>query len=68
MIAIIGGTGALGGALAKRLAQKGTPIIIGSRDPAKAEAAAAEINAALGKDVAKGAGLAEVGPTSFCAV
>ncbi len=70
MIAIIGGTGALGGALAKRLAQKGAPIIIGSRDPAKAEAAAAEINAALGQTLAKGAGLAEAAAqaTELCFV
>ena len=40
-IAILGGTGALGGALALRLAKAGHEIWIGSRDPAKAEAFAA---------------------------
>ncbi len=44
-IAVIGGTGALGSGLARRLARAGYPVVIGSRDPAKgrsyAEAAAA---------------------------
>lgn len=42
-IAIIGGGGHLGGALAKRLAKAGHAIVIGSRAAEKAEAAAAEI-------------------------
>jgi coenzyme F420-0:L-glutamate ligase/NADPH-dependent F420 reductase len=37
-IAIIGGTGALGGALVKRLALRGHAVWIGSRDPQKAAA------------------------------
>lgn len=58
-IAIIGGTGALGSALAVRLARAGCAIWIGSRDAARAEAAAREISAANpGVDVA-GAGLAD---------
>jgi coenzyme F420-0:L-glutamate ligase/NADPH-dependent F420 reductase len=40
-IAILGGTGALGGALALRLVKAGHEVWIGSRDPAKAEAFAA---------------------------
>ena len=54
-IAVIGGTGALGSGLAKRLARAGYPIIIGSRDPAKAKAAAG----ALGLGQVRGAGQAE---------
>lgn len=44
-ISIIGGTGDQGKGLALRWAQAGYKIIIGSRDPAKAESAAADINA-----------------------
>ena len=40
-IAIIGGTGAEGGGIALRLAKAGYPIVIGSRDAAKAEEGAA---------------------------
>jgi hypothetical protein len=46
-IAIIGGTGALGGGLARRWARAGYRIHIGSRDGAKAAAAADELAAAL---------------------
>jgi coenzyme F420-0:L-glutamate ligase/NADPH-dependent F420 reductase len=56
-IAIIGGTGALGGALAGRLAALGRRVWIGSRDPAKAAAAAADLAGADGP--VSGAGLAE---------
>ena len=38
-IAILGGTGALGGGLARRWAKAGHQIVIGSRDQAKAEQA-----------------------------
>jgi coenzyme F420-0:L-glutamate ligase/coenzyme F420-1:gamma-L-glutamate ligase len=41
IIAVLGGTGSLGGALARRWAQAGHDIWIGSRDAAKAQAAAA---------------------------
>lgn len=58
-IAIIGGTGALGSALAARLAQAGCVVGIGSRDSAKAEATAAEVMAANSGSVIAGAGLAE---------
>lgn len=48
-IAIIGGTGKLGAALARRWAKAGLPIIIGSRDAAAARAAAAALgNGATG--------------------
>jgi hypothetical protein len=43
-IAIIGGTGSMGRGLGEQLA-KGHEVIVGSRDPAKAKAAAAEIKA-----------------------
>ncbi len=39
-LAIVGGTGALGGGLAKRWAARGYPIVIGSRSAERAEAAA----------------------------
>ncbi len=39
-IALIGGTGALGSGLARRWAAAGYPVVIGSRDPAKAQALA----------------------------
>ncbi len=46
-IAIIGGSGALGSGLALRWAAAGYPVIIGSREPARAESAAAAIAAQL---------------------
>jgi NADPH-dependent F420 reductase len=46
-IAVIGGTGALGGGLARRWARAGYRVFIGSRDGAKAAAAAVELSAAL---------------------
>lgn len=58
-IAIIGGTGALGSALAVRLARADCAIWIGSRDAAKAEAAAREISAANPGVSVAGAGLAD---------
>lgn len=47
-IALIGGTGKEGNALAFRLAKAGVNIIIGSRDAAKGDNAAREMNARLG--------------------
>jgi coenzyme F420-0:L-glutamate ligase/NADPH-dependent F420 reductase len=58
-IAILGGTGALGGALSGRLAAAGHQIWIGSRDPAKARVAAEDIKAADPPEIVCGAGLAE---------
>ena len=46
-IAIIGGTGALGSGLARRWARAGYAVVIGSRTAPKAEAAMAELKAAL---------------------
>ena len=44
-LAIVGGTGALGGGLARRWAAKGYPIVIGSRSAEKAAAAARALEA-----------------------
>lgn len=49
-IAVLGGTGAEGSGLALRWAHAGYPVIIGSRNAAKAAQACAQINARLGKD------------------
>ena len=46
-IAIIGGTGDLGTGLARRWAQAGYPVIIGSRTADKAQAAVADLRAVL---------------------
>lgn len=44
-IGVVGGTGALGSALALRWARAGYPVVIGSRDAAKAQAHAKELDA-----------------------
>ncbi|NWK98349.1 NADPH-dependent F420 reductase [Sphingobium lactosutens] len=46
-IAVIGGTGNLGRAIARRLARKGRSVVIGSRLAASAEAAASELGFGL---------------------
>lgn len=58
-IAILGGTGKEGAGLAARWARVGHAIIIGSRDPERARAKAAELRAATGKPAITGAGNAE---------
>lgn len=50
-IAVIGGTGALGGGLAKRWAKAGHKVIIGSREAGKAQDAADALKAEAGGDV-----------------
>ena len=57
--AVLGGTGDLGGALARRLAALGREVMIGSRDPAKAQASAAELTAEFPNAKVSGHGLAE---------
>lgn len=47
-IAVLGGTGAFGSPLAARLVEAGMEVTIGSRDPERAAATAAEIGAAGG--------------------
>ncbi|UVO54241.1 NADPH-dependent F420 reductase [Sphingomonas sp. SUN039] len=54
-IAILGGAGKEGSGLALRWADAGHRVVIGSRDPARAVEAAAEINAAIGREAAAGA-------------
>lgn len=46
-IAVVGGTGALGGGLVRRLAGAGHEVVVGSRDAGRAAAFAAELSAAL---------------------
>lgn len=46
-VSVLGGTGALGRGLALRLAREGRPVVLGSRDPLRAEAAAFELRDAL---------------------
>lgn len=55
-IAIIGGTGALGGGLALRWAESGHRVVIGSRSADKARESAAEIQSATGNDQVSGDG------------
>ena len=47
-IAVLGGTGNEGGGLALRFAHAGYPVVIGSRDAARAAEAAAKINERIG--------------------
>jgi 8-hydroxy-5-deazaflavin:NADPH oxidoreductase len=53
-IAVIGGTGKLGAALARRWAKAGLEVIIGSRDAARAQAAAAALRTELNVTVGSG--------------
>jgi len=46
-IPIIGGTGALGAGLARRWAQAGVPVVLGSRDAGRAEEAAVKVREAV---------------------
>jgi NADPH-dependent F420 reductase len=52
-IGVLGATGPAGGGLAVRLASVGHDVILGSRDPARAEAAVAERRARWGERVSK---------------
>ena len=58
LVAIVGATGALGGALARRLAKADVSIIMGSRDPERGAAAAAALESELGRPVASGSNAA----------
>jgi NADPH-dependent F420 reductase len=61
-VAILGGTGSFGGALAKRLAGAGEEVVIGSRDAERARVAAAELgggaSGAANEDAVRGVDLA----------
>ena len=46
-VAIVGGTGALGSAIARRLGKAGVPVIVGSRSAESAQARAAELGLGL---------------------
>jgi NADPH-dependent F420 reductase len=54
-IAVIGGTGHLGGALARRWARAGHPVLLGSRDAGRAHAAALALASETGAKVDGGA-------------
>ena len=58
-IAIVGGTGPFGTALAKRLGEAGNEVVVGSRDAERAAAVAAELGAegARNDEAVRGAGL-----------
>lgn len=58
-IAVLGGAGKEGGGLALRWAHAGHKVIIGSRDAARAQAAADEINDTIGTGNASGAANAD---------
>lgn len=58
-VAVLGGTGKMGRAIAKRLA-KANSVVIGSRDVAKAEEAAKGIPGAIGMDYARASEAADV--------
>ena len=47
-VAVLGGTGAFGSALARRLVESGLEVSVGSREPDRAAATAAELGAARG--------------------
>jgi len=53
-IAVLGGTGKEGSGLALRWAAAGYDVTLGSRELEKAQRAAAELNATLGKDTVRG--------------
>jgi hypothetical protein len=61
-VAVLGGTGSFGGALAKRLTEAGEEVVIGSRDAERARAAAAELgggaSGAANEDAVRGVDLA----------
>jgi NADPH-dependent F420 reductase len=59
-VAILGGTGSFGRAIAHRLAEAGEDVVVGSRDAARAEEAARElgVEGAANADALRGADLA----------
>jgi NADPH-dependent F420 reductase len=63
-ISIIGGTGALGHGLALRLGAAGVPVVIGSRDAARAAEAVGKLRAALPEASFEGYGNAEAATKS----
>jgi NADPH-dependent F420 reductase len=57
LIAVVGGTGNLGTALARRWARAGHQVLLGSRDAARADSAARALGAELGRDIQSGSNL-----------
>lgn len=57
IIGVVGGTGHLGAALARRWAKHGHKVVIGSRDADKARAAADALGTELGREIASGTNL-----------
>ena len=55
LIAVVGGTGKLGAALARRWLKAGLEVVIGSRDAARAAESAAQLARELGRAVQSGA-------------
>jgi 8-hydroxy-5-deazaflavin:NADPH oxidoreductase len=68
VIAVLGGTGALGSGLARQWARHGYSVIIASRTPEKAVAAAAELRASLPTATVTGDGLAAAASRADIAV
>jgi len=71
VVAVLGGTGDLGGGVARFLARQGVEVVIGSRDAARADAAAAQLRSELPGALARGTSLAaaaEAGEVVFLAV
>ena len=71
IVTVLGGTGDLGGGVARFLARQGIEVVIGSRDAARAEAAAVQLRAELPGAKARGTALAEAaqaGEVVFLAV
>lgn len=57
LIGIVGGTGKLGAALARRWAKAGYSVMLGSRDPAKASEVAAQLGSSIDKPIDAGSNL-----------
>lgn len=71
VVTVLGGTGDLGGGVARFLARQGIEVVIGSRDAARADAAAAQLRAELPGAKVRGTALAEAaqaGEVVFLAV